>query len=59
MLHLSGKWQMQCLDKVEDGQSALGSTTSLDDVFNSSTSIREKNAQLNFIRALNDAEDLS
>lgn len=52
-------WQVAnaVLDKVEDRQAALGSST-CDGVFSIlQRALREKNAQLNFIRALNDAED--
>ena len=54
-------WQVAnaVLDKVEDRQSALGSTTSLDVFSILQRALREKNAQLNFIRALNDADDQS
>lgn len=52
-------WQVAnaVLDKQEDRQSALSSSTS-EDVFSVlQQALREKNAQLNFIRALSDAED--
>ena len=52
-------WQVAnaVLDKQEDRQSALSSLTS-EDVFSVlQQALREKNAQLNFIRALSDAED--
>ena len=52
-------WQVAnaVLDKQEDRQSALASTTS-EEVFTVlQQALREKNAQLNFIRALSDAED--
>ena len=54
-------WQVAnaVLDKVEDRQSALGSTTSLGVFSILQRALREKNAQLNFIRALNDADDQS
>ena len=52
-------WQVAnaVLDKQEDRQSALASSTS-EEVFTVlQQALREKNAQLNFIRALSDAED--
>ena len=52
-------WQVAnaVLDKQEDRQSALSSSTS-EDVFSVlQQALREKNAQLNFIRALSDVED--
>ena len=52
-------WQVAnaVLDKQEDRQSALSSSTS-EEVFSVlQQALREKNAQLNFIRALSDAED--
>ena len=52
-------WQVAnaVLDKQEDRQSALSSSTS-EHVFSVlQQALREKNAQLNFIRALSDAED--
>ena len=52
-------WQVAnaVLDKQEDRQSALSSSTS-EDVFSVlQQALREKNAQLKFIRALSDAED--
>ena len=52
-------WQVAnaVLDKPEDRQSALSSSSS-EDVFSVlQQALREKNAQLNFIRALSDAED--
>ena len=52
-------WQVAnaVLDKQEDRQSALSSSTT-EDVFSVlQQALREKNAQLNFIRALSDAED--
>ena len=52
-------WQVAnaVLDKQEDRQSALASSTS-EEVFTVlKQALREKNAQLNFIRALSDAED--
>ena len=52
-------WQVAnaVLDKQEDRQSALSSSPS-EDVFSVlQQALREKNAQLNFIRALSDAED--
>ena len=52
-------WQVAnaVLDKQEDRQSALSSSTS-EDVFSVlQQALREKNAQLNFIRALSDAVD--
>ena len=52
-------WQVAnaVLDKQEDRQSALSSSSS-EDVFSVlQQALREKNAQLNFIRALSDAED--
>ena len=52
-------WQVAnaVLDKQEDRQSALSSSTS-EDVFSVlQQALREKNAQLNFIRVLSDAED--
>ena len=48
-------WQVAnaVLDKQEDRQSALSSSTSSEDVFSVlQQALREKNAQLNFIRAL-------
>ena len=52
-------WQVAnaVLDKVDDRQSALGSSTSSDVFSILQRALGEKNAQLNFIRALNDAED--
>ena len=52
-------WQVAnaVLDKSDDRQSALGSSTSSDVFSILQRALREKNAQLNFIRALNDAED--
>ena len=52
-------WQVAnaVLDKVDDRQSALGSSTSSEVFTILQRALREKNAQLNFIRALNDAED--
>ena len=52
-------WQVAnaVLDKVDDRQSALGSTTSSGVFSILQRALGEKNAQLNFIRALNDAED--
>ena len=57
----SSLWQVAnaVLDKVEDRQSALGSTTSFDVFSILQRALREKNAQLNFIRALNDTDDQS
>ena len=57
----SSLWQVAnaVLDKVDDRQSALGSTTSFDVFSILQRALREKNAQLNFIRALNDADDQS
>ena len=52
-------WQVAnaVLDKQEDRQSALSSSTT-EDVFSVlQQALREKNAQLNFIRALSDVED--
>ena len=52
-------WQVAnaVLDKQEDRQSALSSSTS-EDVFSVlQQALREKNAKLNFIRALSDVED--
>ena len=52
-------WQVAnaVLDKQEDRQSALSSSTS-EDVFSVlQQALREKSAQLNFIRALSDVED--
>ena len=54
-------WQVAnaVLEKQDDRQSALRSKHS-EDVFGLlQQALREKNAQLNFIRALNDTEDLS
>lgn len=52
-------WQVAnaVLDKVDDRQAALGSTTCSEVFSILQRALREKNAQLNFIRALNDAED--
>jgi hypothetical protein len=52
-------WQVAnaVLDKVDDRQTALGSSTSSEVFAILQRALREKNAQLNFIRALNDAED--
>lgn len=52
-------WQVAnaVLDKVDDRQAALGSTTCTEVFSILQRALREKNAQLNFIRALNDAED--
>ena len=52
-------WQVAnaVLDKQEDRQSALSSSTSEDVLLVLQQALREKNAQLNFIRALSDAED--
>jgi Lon protease-like protein len=54
-------WQVAnaVLDKTEDRQSALGSTTSENLFSILQRALGEKNAQLNFIRALNDADDQS
>ena len=54
-------WQVAnaVLDKQEDRQSALSSTCTEDVFAILQQALREKNAQLNFIRALNDTEDLS
>ena len=52
-------WQVAnaVLDKVDDRQSALGSSTGSEVFSILQRALGEKNAQLNFIRALNDAED--
>ena len=52
-------WQVAnaVLDKQEDRQSALASETSEELFTIIQQALREKNAQLNFIRALNDADD--
>ena len=52
-------WQVAnaVLDKQEDRQSALSSSTTEDEFSVLQQALREKNAQLNFIRALSDAED--
>ena len=54
-------WQVAnaVLDKQEDRQSALSSACTADVFAILKQALREKNAQLNFIRALNDTEDLS
>ena len=57
----SSLWQVAnaVLDKQEDRQSALRSSSS-EDVFEIlQTALSEKNAQLNFIRTLSDADDQS
>ena len=52
-------WQVAnaVLDKQSDRQSALGSTTSEELFSLLQKALREKNAQLNFIRALNDPDE--
>ena len=54
-------WQVAnaVLEKQDDRQSALRSKHSEDIFVLLQQALREKNAQLNFIRALNDTEDLS
>lgn len=54
-------WQVAnaVLDKQEDRQSALSSIHSEELLVILQQALREKNAQVNFIRALNDTEDLS
>ena len=54
-------WQVAnaVLEKQDDRQSALQSKHSEDVFVLLQQALREKNAQLNFIRALNDTEDLS
>ena len=54
-------WQVAnaVLEKQDDRQSALRSKHSEDVFVLLQQALREKNAQLNFIRALNDTDDLS
>ena len=54
-------WQVSnaVLEKQEDRQSALRSKHPEDVFVLLQQALREKNAQLNFIRALNDTDDLS